>query len=430
MGGADADAQVTPVIASCGYYVALTGSDSSPGTQSAPFRTIQHSVNSVGSGGGTVCIKDAGPYAEAVTVSHSGAAAKWLTIRGIATARAEISPPSNGSFAININSQSYVAIEHVQTNGGEIGIVASGGGSHWYVNDDEVANAIGSGVQLNNGDYLSVVGNLVHNNAATWSNDGSGISIYEPSQLDSSAGTHIYIGANFVYDNSNPPRGSDGNGIILDSFANSGFAASALIENNVGYGNAGACIKVYSNGRTPILVRNNTCFKDQQLPGPYTWRGEVSLEYAAGVTIVNNILWFDPTADSSNSAYLDGGGSANVAVSNLYYGGPGSSNPGLVNPPSNMRLQSGSPAIGTGSTAYGIPAVDITGASRSTKSVDIGAYAFGAASATPTPAPTATSTPAPRTTATVAPKPTPTATRTPSPTPRPTSTPVKRGRKR
>jgi hypothetical protein len=417
-GAVDASAQVTPVIASCSCYAALTGSDSSPGTESAPFRTIQHSVNSVGSAGGTVCIKDAGPYAEAVTLSHSGTAAKWLTIRGIATARAEISPPSNGSFAINFNSRSYVAIEHIQTNGGEIGIVASGGGSHWYVNDDEIENAIGSGVQLNNGDYLSVVGNLVHNNAATWSNDGSGISVYEPIQLDGSAGTHIYIGANFVYDNSNPPRGSDGNGIILDSFSDFGFAASSLIENNVGYGNAGACVKVYSNGHAPILVRNNTCFKDQQLPGPYTWRGEVSLEYTAGVTTVNNILWFDPTADSSNSGYLDGGspGPANIAVSNLSYGGSGSSNPHLVSPPSNMRLQSGSPAIGAGSTAYGIPAVDITGAARPTKSVDIGAYVFSAASATATPIGDANATP----------RPTATATRTPTSTPTPA--PVRRWR--
>jgi len=426
VGVVDANAQVTPVIASCSYYAALTGSDSSPGTQSSPFRTIQHSVNSLGSSGGTVCIEDAGPYAEAVTLSYSGTAAKWLTIRGIATARAEISPPSDDSFAININSQSYVAIEHVQTNGGEIGIVTSGGGSHWYMNDDEVENAIGSGIQLNNGDYLTIEGSLVHINAATWSDDGSGISVYEPTQLDSGAGTHVYIGANFVYDNSNPPGGSDGNGIILDSFSDSGFAASSLIENNVGYGNAGACVKVYSNGGAPILVRNNTCFKDQQLSGPYTWRGEVSLEYDGGVTTVNNILWFDPTADSSNSAYLDGGGSgaANVEVSNLSYGGSGSSNPDLVSPPSNMRLNAGSPAIGTGTTAYGIPALDITGAARSSTSVDLGAYAFGAASATATPIGNASGTPTPRPTATATRTPTPTPTLTP--TPIPTSTPVRR----
>ncbi len=425
-GVSNAGAQVTPVIASCSYYVALTGSDSSAGTQASPFRTIQHSVNSLGSAGGTICIEDAGPYAEAVTLSASGTAGRWLAIRGIAAARAEISPPSSGSFAININSQSYIAIEHVQINGGEIGIVSSGGGSHWYVGDDEIENASGSGVQLNNGDYLTIVGSLVHNNAATWSNDGSGISVYEPTQLDSSAGTHVYIGANFVYDNSNPSGGTDGNGILLDSFADSGFTASSLIENNVGYSNASACIKVYANGGAPTLIRNNTCYKNQQLITQYTWRGEISLEYSDDVTTVNNILWFDPTADSSNSAYLDGGdsGPANVAVSNLSYGGSGSSNPDLVSPPSNMRLQSGSPAIGSGTTAYGIPTLDITGAARSTKSVDIGAYAFGAASATPTPAATVTPTPVATPTAR------PTATATQAPTPTPTRTPFGRGHRR
>ena len=430
----NANAQVAPAIASCSYYVALTGSDSSSGAQSSPLRTIQHAVNSLSPAGGTVCIEDAGPYAESVTMPRSGTAGEWVAIRGIAATRAEIIPPSNGSFAININSQSYVAIEHVQTNGGEIGLVSSGGGSHWYVNDDEIENAIGSGVQLNNGDYVTVLGSLIHNNAATWADNGSGISIYAPIQLDGATGAHIYIGANIVYDNSNPPGGTDGNGIVLDSFSANGYSASSLIENNAGYGNASACIKVYANGGAPVLVRNNTCFKDQQLLSPYTWRGEVSLEYSGGVTTVNNILWFDPTADSSNSGYLDGGGSgpANVAVSNLSYGGSGPSNLGLVSPPSNLRLQSGSPAIGTGSVAYGIPAFDLGGAARSTKSVDIGAYAFGAASATPTPIATPTPTPAPTRTSTMTPTvtatPTPIATSTPIPTP--TRTPYRHRRRR
>lgn len=412
-----ANAQVSPSIASCSYYAALKGSDSSPGTQSSPFRTIQHSVNAVGAAGGTVCIEDAGPYVESVTLQHSGVASKWLAIRGIATARATISPPSKGSFVININSRSYVAIEHVQTDGGEIGIVSSGGGGHWYVNDDEVENAIGSGVQLNNGDYVSVVGSLIHGNAAIWSNAGSGVSVYDPIQLDSARGPHIYIGANIIYDNSNPRGASDGNAIILDSFSDNRFAASSLIENNVAYGNAGACIKVYSNGGAPVLVRNNTCFKNQQLVSQYTWRGEISLEFSGGVTSVNNILWFDPTADSSNSGYLNGGssGPANVAVSNLSYGGSSGSNPMLVSPPANMRLQTGSPAIGTGSTAYGIPAIDLIGALRSAKSVDIGAYAFAAASAAATPIEKASATPkataTPRSIATV----TPTAIQTPAP---------------
>lgn len=431
-GISNASAQVLPAIASCSYYVALTGSDSSSGTQSSPLRTIQHSINSLSQAGGTVCIEDAGPYAESVSFPRSGTAASWVAIRGLATARAEIAPPSNGSFGVNINAQSYVAIEHVQTNGGEIGIVSSGGGSHWYLSDDEIENAIGSGVQLNNGDYVTIVASLIHGNAATWADDGSGVSVYAPIQLDRAPGAHIYIGANTVYDNSNPSGGTDGNGIVLDSFDANGFTASSLIENNVGYGNASACIKVYSNGGAPTLVRNNTCFKDQQLLSPYTWRGEVSLEYSGGVTTVNNILWFDPTADSSNSGYLDGGssGPANIVASNLSYGGSGASNPDLVNPPSNMRLQSGSPAIGTGSIAYGIPAVDITGAARSTTSVDIGAYAFSAASTTATPTRTATATPTatPSRTASATPRPTATATPTltPTPTPMPTRTPYRR----
>jgi hypothetical protein len=427
-----ASAQVTPAIAPCSYYVALTGSDGSTGAQSTPFRSIQHAVNALGSGGGTVCIEDSGPYAESVTLQASGTATRWLAIRGVASARAEISPPGSNSFALNLNGRSYVAIQHVRTNGGEIGIVSSGGGSYWYVNDSEVENAVGSGIQLNNGDYVTLTGNLVHDNAAAWTNYGSGISVYEPVQRDSTAGNHIYIGGNTVYDNSNPPGGTDGNGIILDTFSAYGFTAPSLVENNLGYGNASACIKVYSNGGAPIVVRNNTCFKNQQLMSPYTWRGEVSLEYTGGVTTVNNILWFDPAADRYNSGYLDGGnsGPANSAMSNILYGGSGGTNPQLVNPPSDCRLQATSPAIGAGSTAYGSPAVDITGAARSATSVDLGAYAFIATSATRTPTPTAAATSTPTTAATPSPTATPTRTPTATPsvvatnTPTPTGTPT------
>jgi len=410
--GSDARAQVTPAVAPCSYYVALTGSNRAPGTQSSPLRTIQHGVDALASAGGTVCVADAGPYVESVTLRNSGTASRWIAIRGVGTARAEISPPSNGTFAININARSYVALEHLHTNGGELGIVSSGGGSHWYVHDSEIENAVGSGIQLNNGDYVTVEGNLVHHNAATWASYGSGVSVYEPVQLDSSAGYHIYIGGNTIYSNSNAVGGTDGNGIILDTFSGHRFSAPSLVENNIGYGNAGACVKVYANGGAPILVRNNTCFKDQQLASRYTWRGEVSLEYAGDVTTVNNILWFDPAADSSNSAYLDGAGSANLAVSNISYGGSGATNPLLVNPPADMSLQPGSPAIGTGTNAYGVPAVDITGAARSPASVDIGAVAFRAASPTATSSIKASATPISTSTAVATPTATPTTTPT------------------
>ena len=55
------------------YYVATLGSDSNPGTQTSPWRTIQHAATSV-KAGDTVNIRG-GVYNEAVTPSVSGSAA-------------------------------------------------------------------------------------------------------------------------------------------------------------------------------------------------------------------------------------------------------------------------------------------------------------------------------------------------------------------
>jgi hypothetical protein len=64
-----------PAPASAGpiFYVATDGSDSNPGSQAAPWRTIQHAANSA-TPGSTVSIRG-GVYAEKVTINVSGSAA-------------------------------------------------------------------------------------------------------------------------------------------------------------------------------------------------------------------------------------------------------------------------------------------------------------------------------------------------------------------
>ncbi len=51
------------------YYVSTSGSDSNPGTQSQPWKTIQKAANTVAAGD-TVTV-DAGTYNERINVSRS-----------------------------------------------------------------------------------------------------------------------------------------------------------------------------------------------------------------------------------------------------------------------------------------------------------------------------------------------------------------------
>ncbi len=61
------------------YYVATTGQDSNPGTESAPFRTIQQAAN-VAQPGDTVLVHQ-GVYRETVTPAHSGTATAPILYR-------------------------------------------------------------------------------------------------------------------------------------------------------------------------------------------------------------------------------------------------------------------------------------------------------------------------------------------------------------
>ena len=52
------------------FYVSTTGNDSNPGTQTAPWRTVQHAADTV-SAGSTVNVRG-GVYQELVTIKTSG----------------------------------------------------------------------------------------------------------------------------------------------------------------------------------------------------------------------------------------------------------------------------------------------------------------------------------------------------------------------
>lgn len=332
-----------------------------------------------------------GSFSAGVTFNRSGTASNWITLTALTPLGATING-SSGSIDVNLNAQSYIAVENLEINGGLWGITSSGGGAHWKLIGNEVTGTAASGIQINNGDYIDIESNIVSGCASTWAGSGSGISIFEPWSADNAAGFHVTIANNFAYANENPQNGTDGNGIIIDSGIVSGYSEPVLIENNVGYGNTGACVKVYSS--TAVTVLNNTCWDDYAVTtNSFSWRGEVSLQYSNETTVANNILVASPKLNSSNTAILDGGGSANTFANNLTYDGTAGQtsmslqssgdtqtanlegiNPMLVNPQISFMLQSGSPAIGAGTTTYGVPSTDITGTPRPKSPVDLGAY--------------------------------------------------------
>jgi Right handed beta helix region len=123
------------------FYVSKTGNDSNPGTQTAPWRTIQHAADTVRAGG-TVNVLG-GVYEELVSINKSGNAADgFITFRSYpgetAVLDAEHFTPSGRSAVLTIQSKSYVRIEGFEICNfrtaehrlSPLGISVIGSGSH------------------------------------------------------------------------------------------------------------------------------------------------------------------------------------------------------------------------------------------------------------------------------------------------------------
>src|SRR5580693_6019072 len=123
------------------FYVSTTGNDSNPGTQTAPWRTIQHAADSVRAGSTVNVI--GGVYEELVSINKSGNAADgFITFRSYpgetAVLDAEHFTPSGRSAVLTIQSKSYVRIEGFEIRNfrttehrlSPLGINVIGSGSH------------------------------------------------------------------------------------------------------------------------------------------------------------------------------------------------------------------------------------------------------------------------------------------------------------
>jgi hypothetical protein len=219
----------------------------------------------------------------------------------------------------------------------------------------------------------------------------------------------------------------DGTGIELDSFVTSNYNVPTLVDSNVVFDNGGSGIFFGGPGTSYATVRNNTVFSnylDPLIQGQAKGdpAGEIYLESNPGPSIynviVNNLTYSNPLGNPNCIGALYGGSPStdnsvncnfglvdngptkeNVLLNNLSYDGTVGSlswyngstggdviadppnlldvDPKLVNPSAgNFTLQSTSPAIGAGTTAYGFAPLDIAGNPRvnANGTIDMGAY--------------------------------------------------------
>lgn len=416
------------------YYVSETGSDSNPGTQALPWRTIQKAADTLVAGD-TVYL-GAGTYAERVMPRNSGRVDAWITYAASPGAAVTIDGagiilPDDLAGLVEISGRSYVRLSglrvvragpyrdnagilvldssHVAIEGSSTSDTQSSGIGVWGSRDVTLSgNTVERGglsgwqecISVAGTDAFEVRDNTVRecHKEGICIKDGASNGKVLGNRVESATSVGIYVDAwdkhtfnievarNLAHD-------VTGNGFALASEMG-GLLENVTIVNNVAYHNQYLGLQVSTNGdaRTHpmagIRIVNNTAYDN----GWESWGGGIAVDNpdSQDVVVRNNICsqnrYFQivvvagvPTQTLAiDHNLVDGfrGTEGETRGSDAVEGDPRFADPRAA----DFHLQPGSPAIDRGSS-LGAPGTDMDGRPRpldgdhdGTPAWDIGAY--------------------------------------------------------
>jgi len=362
------------------FYVATTGNDSNPGTQSAPWRTVQHAADTARAGS-TVNVR-AGIYEELVSINASGNASDgFITLRSYPGETAVLDAthfaPSGRQAVLTIHNQSYIRIEGFEIRNfrtavhrlSPLGISVMGSGSHIELLKNNVhhieqtfdgRDAPGRG---DNGFGIAVYGTdakmpitdlIIDGNEVHHLKTGSSESLVVNGNV-----TNFRITHNVVHDNNN--IGIDVIGFertapdpAVDQ-ARDGVVSGNLVYNihsrgNPAYQNEENSDGIYVDGGTRILIEQNVIHDDDfgiELASEHKDRATSYITarnnliyhcHTAGVsiggyaperghtdhsTVVNNTLYENDTSGTGSGEFqMQWNMAGNIFANNIVYAGP------------------------------------------------------------------------------------------------------------
>jgi hypothetical protein len=362
------------------FYVSTTGNDSNPGTQTAPWRTVQHAVDTVRAGS-TVDVRG-GVYEELVSIRVSGNATDgYITLRSYpgetAILDAEHLTPSGRGGVLTIQNKSYVRIEGIEIRNfrtGEhrltpLGISVMGAGSHIEILKNNVHHieqtfsgrdgpghgANGFGIAVYGTDAKTPISELViDGNEVHHLQTGSSESLVVNGNV-----TNFRITHNVVHDNNN--IGIDVIGFertapdpAVDQ-ARDGFVSGNLVYNitsrgNPAYGDDVNSDGIYVDGGTRVLIEQNVMHdvdfgielasehKDRATSYITARNNLIYHCHTAGVsiggyaperghtehsTVVNNTLYENDTSETRSGEFqMQWNMADNIFENNIVYAGP------------------------------------------------------------------------------------------------------------
>jgi hypothetical protein len=312
------------------FYVSRAGDDSNPGTQTAPWRTVQHAVDTVRAGG-TVNVRG-GVYEELVTINASGNATDgFITLRSYpgetAVLEAEHFTPSGRSGVLTISNKSYIRIEGFEIRNYRtaehrltpLGISVVGAGSHIELLKNNVhhieqtfngRDAPGRG---GNGFGIAVYGTDAKTPISELVIDGNEVHHLQTGSSESLVVngnvTNFRITHNVVHDNNN--IGIDVIGFertapdpAVDQ-ARDGVVSGNLVYNitsrgNPAYGNDESSDGIYVDGGTRILIEQNVI---HDVDFGIELASEHQNRATSYVTARNNLIYHGHTAGVSIGGY-------------------------------------------------------------------------------------------------------------------------------
>lgn len=273
-----------PVVTGATYYVATNGNDGGAGSSDAPWKTIQHAVDTVPAGS-TIQVAG-GVYNERVTMTRSGSAsAGFITVTAdpndpaILDGEGRAPEGSPGTVGlITLNDVSYVRIQNLELRNFEstdastfapAGIYVQGSGSHIELRGNHIhdirttdetkdANAFGLAVYGTGRTPISdliVDGNTLHD-----------LTLGQSESLPINGNvTRWQVTHNTIYQNNN--IGIDAIGLEttapVDDQARNGWIASNDIHDvtsatNPTYDNTPSAGGIYVDGGTRITIERNS----------------------------------------------------------------------------------------------------------------------------------------------------------------------------
>ena len=325
------------------YWVSPNGNNANDGlSPNSAVRTIQEAMNRTDVGGGDEVVimdgtYDLGDNQETGVYDRVGTSSRKTTVRAQNRWGARII--GDAAFQIFVITRS----KHVIIDGLWVGlrknpadriwpdcsgIRTEQGSNHITIRNCYVENMACNGIASVDGDYITIWGNVVRANAAGSELNCSGISIYQPLQIDEREERKILVARNVAYENTVnldfqfPEAGididqpTDGNGIIIDDFNNTQiiddtqnpiYVGRVVVENNVCFNNGGAGVKVFETKNA--VVRHNTCWHNlnvlKDFPAPF---GEIDVSFTDGteLSVSNNIAVALPSGNVRALNYQQG----------------------------------------------------------------------------------------------------------------------------